>query len=50
MAEMSQDQLLALMDSKQIAAGTRPRPTPVNRAGNTGFAFATRETLEHLRR
>ncbi|MBS7781294.1 hypothetical protein [Acidovorax sp. CCYZU-2555] len=47
---MSQDHLLALVDSKQIAAGTRPRPIPVNRAGDTGFAFATRETLERVRR
>jgi len=50
MAEMSQDHLLALVDSKQIAAGKRPRPIPVNQAGNTGFAFATRETLERVRR
>jgi len=54
MAEMTQYQRLALVDSRQIAAGTRPLPIRVNRSGNTfledGLAFDTRAARERVRR
>ncbi|MEG2630439.1 MAG: hypothetical protein RSB42_06205 [Comamonas sp.] len=54
MAEMTPDQRLALVDGRQIAAGIHPRPTRVNRSGNTflevGLAFATRAAWERVRR
>lgn len=54
MAEMTQDQRLALVDGRQIAAGTHPLPTRVNRYGNTfledGLGFARRAARERVRR
>lgn len=54
MAEMTQAQRLALVDGRQIAAGTRPLPIRVNRSGNTfledGLACAMRAARERVRR